>query len=113
MPHLTLESQTDDVKRFLLSLPAGEETTVEWNGQPLLRVRPIVSDTDGWSDAKNARRFELIDRELDERELDETITVAEAEELERLQSEFRRHRRRVAPLPLAETREMLETLERS
>lgn len=110
MPHLTLESQTDDVKRFLLSLSAGEETTVEWNGQPLLRVRPVVAGTDagGWSDAKNARRFELIDRELDE-----TITATEAEELERLQSEFRRHRRRVAPLPLAETRELLEALERS
>jgi hypothetical protein len=107
MSRLVLETQTDEVKRFLLSLPTQEGTVVEWNGRPLLELRPIMADSDGWSDARNARRLALIDRELDG-----SITSAEAEELERLQSEFRRHRRRVAPLPLAEAREMLAELER-
>lgn len=109
MSHLALEAQTDDVKRFLLSLPAGEDTVVEWRGQPLLKLRPVtVADrAEEWSEAKNGRRFELIDRELDG-----SITPADADELEQLQAEFRRHRRRVAPLPLAETRKLLDELER-
>jgi hypothetical protein len=109
MPHLTLEAQTDDVKRFLLALPAGEETVVEWQGQPLLKLRSVTPGerAEEWSEAKNARRFELIDCELDG-----SISAADADELERLQAEFRRHRRRIAPLPLAETRELLEELAR-
>jgi hypothetical protein len=105
MSHLTLEAQTEDVKRFLLSLPAEEGTVIEWQGRPLLELRPVTAEA--WSETANARRFALIDRELDG-----SITLAEADELERLQQDFRRHRRRVAPLPLAETRAILDELER-
>ena len=63
--------------------------------------------TGEWTDAKNARRFALIDREVDG-----TISPEESSELDALQTEFRRYRRRVAPLPVGETRQLLERLER-
>jgi transcriptional regulator with XRE-family HTH domain len=48
-----------------------------------------------WTEQKNARRCELIDRRIQN-----TITAEEADELERLQQALRRHLDRVAPLPL-------------
>jgi hypothetical protein len=53
-----------------------------------------VSDGE-WSDAKNARRCELIDRQIQN-----TISAEEAAELERLQYAMRTHLDRVAPLPM-------------
>ena len=60
-----------------------------------------------WTDEMNARRCSLIDKDVRG-----AITSIEAIELEDLQEQLRRHRRLVAPLPLAETRRMLEELER-
>jgi hypothetical protein len=59
-----------------------------------------------WSDEQNARRCSLI-----EKDVRGTIAPAEARELEDLQYQLRRCRRQVAPLPLAQTRQMLEKLE--
>jgi hypothetical protein len=59
------------------------------------------------TDEQNARRCLLIDKEVRG-----TITVSEAIELEDLQDQLRRYRRQATPLPLAETRRMLEELER-
>lgn len=80
--------------------------TIEDAGRPKYRLVPIVDDLP-WNEDANRRRFELIDREIAG-----TISPEESLELERLQLEFRRFRHRVAPLPLAETRELLESLAR-
>ena len=73
---------------------------------------PTAPPTDEWTEAKNARRIALIDREIDE-----VITPEEAKELELLQQEMRRYVNRVAPLPLDEARELhrqlLETAAKS
>jgi hypothetical protein len=60
-----------------------------------------------WTDEQNARRCALI-----EKDVRGTIAPEEARELEDLQEQLRRLRRHVAPLPLAQTRQMLEELER-
>jgi hypothetical protein len=60
-----------------------------------------------WTDEQNARRCALI-----EKDVRGTIAPAEARELEDLQDQLRRYRRHVAPLPLAQTRQMLEELEK-
>ncbi len=108
--HLNLDTLPEPVREFFRSLPAtGEETVLESNGLPVARIRtPVVDPVGEWSDAKNTRRFELIDREIAQ-----TITPDETTELEHLQDEFRRYRRRTAPLPMAETRRMLDHLERA
>jgi hypothetical protein len=60
-----------------------------------------------WTDEQNARRCSLI-----EKDVRGTIAPAEARELEDLQDQLRRYRRHFAPLPLAQTRQMVEELER-
>jgi hypothetical protein len=55
-----------------------------------------------WTDAKNARRCALIDKDINGE-----LTDAESSELEALQSQMLEHRRRVAPLPFEELRSML------
>ncbi len=108
MTELTLESLAEPVKDFLRSLPTNNgETVVVDGGRPVFRIRPTSDANDGWTDERNARRFALIDREIDG-----TLSPAEAEELEALQMAFRCYRRRVAPLPLGEIRRVLEELER-
>jgi hypothetical protein len=108
MTHLNLNSCPVAVREFVMAIPRnGEETILELDGKPYASIRSHVDDPSGqWSDAKNARRCELI-----ERDVDGTISTEETGELESLQLEFRRYRHRVAPLPLAETRRMLEELE--
>ena len=60
-----------------------------------------LADTDEWSDVKNARRFELIDKEIAG-----TLNSAESSELNSLQSQMDNYLRRVAPLPIAGTRQL-------
>lgn len=48
-----------------------------------------------WTEAKNARRLELIDKEIQC-----TLRETERRELELLTREMRIHRRRVAPVPI-------------
>ncbi len=59
-----------------------------------------------WTDEQNARRCSLI-----EKDVRGTIAPAEARELEDFQDQLRRYRRHVAPLPMAQTRRILEELE--
>ena len=47
-----------------------------------------------WHDAKNIRRCNLIDKEING-----TLSVEEERELEQLQEEMLAYRRKVAPLP--------------
>ncbi len=58
-----------------------------------------------WSDAKNDRRCDLIDQEIDG-----TLLPAEKRELEKLQRQMRAYRREVAPLPIEEARTALRGL---
>ena len=112
MIHIPLDAQDEAVKRFLLSLTTNPQGTVlELNGRAIVCVLP-VSDTlahengdSAWTEEKNARRCLLIDREIDG-----TLTPAEAVELNRLQREMLEHRRRVAPLPLDDARKLHQEL---
>jgi hypothetical protein len=71
-------------------------------------VPATVEDANGegpWTEAKNARRCDLIDRKYAG-----MLSPAEAVELARLQDQMLRHRQTVAPLPLAEVRRLYEEL---
>lgn len=60
---------------------------------------------DHWTDDKNARRCELIDREIAGR-----ITETEKVELDSLQNQMRRHLDRVAPFPVEGARRLHQRL---
>ena len=110
MTHVSLDSQNESVKQFVLSLSVDRQgSVVELEGKEILRVFPAQSDaTDqDWSEGKNDRRCQLIDKKIDT-----TLTSEEAKELEDLQDQMLRHRHRVAPLPLAHAHQLLEELER-
>ena len=112
MNTIDVDELDEPVLRFLLSLPNDPDgTRLRVKGKPLFRVIPVSASESTaeqeWSDEQNARRYLLIDKEVRG-----AITAVEAIELEDLQDRLRRYRRQVAPLPLAETRRLLEELER-
>ena len=70
MNPINLDRQGEAVKQFFLSLPVDPEgAVVELNGQALARVVPIAAannghaDDEAWTNARNERRCELIDRQ--------------------------------------------------
>jgi hypothetical protein len=102
--HVDLDAYDAAVKQFILSLPADPGGSVlEVGGRPVARVLPVaVAEVGGeWDGTKDARRCELIDREIAG-----TLTPDEAAELRALQAAMLRHRRSVAPLPLDEARRL-------
>jgi hypothetical protein len=104
MTHVNLDACDETVKQFILSLtPEPDGAVLEVGGRPVARVLPvtIAEVTDDWNAAKDARRCELIDREIAG-----TLTTDEAAELRNLQAEMLRHRRKVAPLPLEDARRL-------
>lgn len=113
MHHIDLDTQGDAVKQFFLSLPVDPEgAIVETKGHIVARVfRPesngenAKSDSGPWTDAKNHRRCDLIDKEIDAH-----LTPEEVLELEGLQRELQRHVRKVAPLPLEDARRLEQEL---
>jgi hypothetical protein len=112
MQHINLDSQNAIIQQFFLALPGDPDgTIVELNGHAVARVVPVSpapatgGAAESWTEAKNARRCTLIDREIDG-----TLTPAEAQELEQLQQQMLRYRRQVAPLPLEATRRLHEQL---
>lgn len=112
MTHVSLDNLSESTKQFILSLSVELRGSVlELGGKEVLRVYPPNCDYqavgDDWTDAKNERRCELIDKEIDG-----SISAAEAAELEDLQEQMLRYRHRIAPLPLARARKLLEELER-
>ncbi len=112
MSEIDVDVGDESVIRFVLSLPTDPNgTQLRVNGKTLFRVFPVMSSDNTanheWSDEQNARRCLLITKEVAG-----TISAAEAIELEDLQDQLRRYRRQVTPLPLAETRRLLEDLER-
>jgi len=96
----------ETVRDFLAAVAGG--TVIERGGTPVGRWVPISTPTpdDGeWTDAKNHRRCELIDRIIEG-----TITAEERDELDLLKRQLRSHVRAVAPLPLDEARELHQGL---
>ena len=92
-----------------VGVPEGQEVEVLIRAVTDASSPELTSDgrqTPSWTDDQNARRCFLIDKEVRG-----SIAPAEARELEDLQDQLRRYRRHFAPLPLAQTRRMLEELE--
>ena len=58
-----------------------------------------------WTEQKNARRCELIDREIDD-----ILTPKEAVELRQLQDEMLRYQNKVAPWPIQAARKLHQEL---
>jgi hypothetical protein len=103
---ISLKDQDEPVRRFFESLipdPAG--AVVEVNGHRVyLIVRPANEanqPAEPWTDAKNHRRAELVDREIAG-----TLTPDEAVELAQLQHQMVRYVDRVAPLPIEDARKL-------
>src|ERR1700722_19873286 len=98
MNHITLDSQDEVVKKFVLSLPVDPQGSIlELNGRPVMCVLPVSVVVDGdelWTEDKNNRRCDLIDRKYAGH-----LTPVETIELAQLQEQMLTHRQRVAPLP--------------
>jgi hypothetical protein len=114
MKHIDLAAQGEAVQRFFQKLQvSGEGSVFELNGHAVARVVPVgeesgVADNgEDWTEAKNARRCKLIDREIKG-----TLTLEETGELARLQQQMLAYRDRVAPLPLEATRRLHQELMR-
>ncbi len=107
---IVLDSQDEAVKRFFLSLPNEECSVVELNGHAVACVLPPPKAMNGaseeWSDAKNNRRCDLINREFD----GPPLTPTEIVELAGLQDDMLRHRQRVAPIPVENARRLHQEL---
>jgi hypothetical protein len=110
MKHVNLDSLDEPVRKLLLAValePAG--SVLESNGHAVAWVLPADGQNGGadepWTDARNARRCDLIDRKYGG-----ALTPPEALELAKLQAAMLRHRQRVAPLPLAELRRLHQEL---
>ena len=109
MNHILLDKQDEAVKRFFLSLTADAQgSVVELNGLALACVVPVspAAEDDGeWTEAKNERRCDLIDKEIDG-----VLTPAEAVELQWLQKAMLKYRNTIAPLPIAAVRKLHDEL---
>ena len=107
MNHIRLDAEDDHVKQFFRSLPVDPQGSVlELEGRTVACILPSAPDQiengrEEWTEVKNARRCDLIDREIAG-----TLRPEETAELHRLQQEMLRHRRRVAPLPLDDARKL-------
>lgn len=112
MKHVNLNGQEASVRDFVLSLAAEpDESVLELDGRPVARMLPVGGTNDDskagddWSDAKNDRRCELVDRKIAG-----ALTPEEAAELAELQQQMLRYRDRVAPLPLDHARKLHQEL---
>jgi hypothetical protein len=113
MTRISLDAQAEEVKQFVLSLPADPNGSVlELNGRVVAHVTHVASGEEAgsiaggdWTEAKNARRCTLIDKEIAGR-----LSPQEAAELGDLQQAMLRYRRQVAPLPLEEARRLHQQL---
>jgi hypothetical protein len=112
MTHVNLDTQPEAVRRFVMEISATPDGAVlESAGRAVACVvRPPqgengTSTSEDWSDAKNRRRCELIDRKYDS-----ALSPAEEAELALLQETMYRHVDRLAPLPLDAARRLHQEL---
>src|SRR5262245_59711959 len=107
MTHVSLDAQDEAVKQFVLGLTADPNGSVlELNGQAVACLVPPPKAMNGgteseWTDAKNARRIELIKKKHAD-----GLSPNEHVELGGLQEEMLRFRQKVAPLPLEAARQL-------
>ena len=92
MNHFALDKEDEAIKRFVLSLPVGASGAVlELGSRAVACLVPVVEERleerGAWSEAKNARRCALINKEIDG-----TLSAGEAVELHLLQREGVRRR---------------------
>ena len=66
---------------------------------------PIDDPAGIWTDEKNGRRFELIDKSIDD---EDSFTEADQDELQTLTDEMREYIDRVAPLDIDDARNTFE-----
>jgi hypothetical protein len=111
MNHVNWETLSEPVRQAIRSLAIGPEgSVIERNGEPVIRVVAFPKangkpSEDEWSAAKNERRCELIDRDIDGH-----LSPDERIELEDLQQQLRRYVNKVAPLPLDQLRKLEQEL---
>jgi hypothetical protein len=106
MTRVNLDTQPDVVRQFVLALSAsGEGAVLESAGRPVACVVPpprpgeAGAPEGGWTEEKNRRRFELLDRKYDH-----GLGPADEAELALLQDALHRYVEKVAPLPLEAAR---------
>ena len=107
MNHVNLNTATDAVREVILSFKANG-TVFELDGRPIACLIPPPTQPDDapeWTVAKNARRFYLIDKEIDG-----TIALEEELELQILEVQYDQFMDRVAPLPLEHARRLPQEL---
>ena len=107
--HIRLDGQDEAVKQFFLSLPV-QGSVLELEGHAVACILPVLREgeydaAEEWTEERNARRCALIDLEIAG-----TLTPEQAVELQRLQREMLRYRRRAAPLPLDDARRLHQRL---
>jgi hypothetical protein len=102
MTRVNLDTQPEVIRQFVLALSAsGDGTVLESAGRPVACIVPPPSSSEAgtpeeeWTDEKNRRRCELIDRKYGH-----GLSAAEEAELALLQNAMHRFIDRVAPLPL-------------
>jgi antitoxin (DNA-binding transcriptional repressor) of toxin-antitoxin stability system len=112
MTHVNLDTQPEVVRQFVLALAGpGEGAVLESAGRPVAcLVPPPQSEAAGeqqgeWTEEKNRRRCELIDRKYDH-----GLSAPEQAELALLQDARHGYIDRVAPLPLAAARGLHQEL---
>ena len=98
-----LTSIKSDVLRE--SLQAFTEASEMTSFRENLRTLFECPDKSDWNDAKNDRRCELIDKEIEG-----TLLPVEKRELEELQRQMLAYRRKIAPLPLKEAQRLHQQL---
>jgi hypothetical protein len=108
--HIALDKEDEVVKQFVLSLSVDANGSVPvLEGRAVACVVPVFEEppkvSGAWSEAKNARRCALIDKEINGR-----LSAKDAVELHRLQREMLAYRRKIAPLPLAKARALRQEL---
>ena len=111
MNDIELDAQSEEIRGFLMTLSADHsETALKMNGLVVAYVIPAPAKNgradDSWSDAKNDRRCDLIDK----KHHGDAMSPEEVFELARLQEEASRHVDRVAPRPLAAARRLHQEL---
>jgi hypothetical protein len=113
MTHVNLDMQPEVVRQFVLGLTTSPEGVVlESAGRPVACIVPPPNSRDGttaqageWTEMKNRRRGELLDRKYDQ-----GLSPSEEAELALLQDALYCAIDKVAPLPLDLARSLHQEL---
>jgi hypothetical protein len=110
MHDLDLESMSLELQNCLLPMTLSKEgSTISFRGQVVAYIVPqqgFTEPTEPWSDEKNTRRCELIDKKYD----GGGLSVDEFLELQQLQNEVDHYVQKVAPRPINQLRKLHQQL---